>query len=109
MKELADKNPKLVKLFKMPNQTWLGKDVYGIEIAEDVDAKDGRPAFFNMGVHHAREWPAGEMPMEWAYELINGYKSGDARATKVVKNSAQHHRPDRQRRTASRPRAPRAS
>ena len=40
-----------------------------------------------MGVHHAREWPAGEHAMEWAYELINGYKAGDARATNIVRNS----------------------
>ena len=40
-----------------------------------------------MGVHHAREWPAGELTMEWAIELINGYKKGDARATNVVRNS----------------------
>ena len=25
--------------------------------------------------------------MEWAYELINGYKAGDARATRIVQNS----------------------
>ena len=40
-----------------------------------------------MGVHHAREWPSGEHAMEWAYELINGYKAGDARATNIVRNS----------------------
>ncbi|MEJ7892885.1 MAG: M14 family zinc carboxypeptidase [Solirubrobacteraceae bacterium] len=87
MKMLAEKNPNLVRAIVLPNKTLLGKDVMGLEIAEDVKAKDGRPAFFNMGVHHAREWPAGEMPMEWAYELITGYKSGDARATKIVKRS----------------------
>ena len=43
-----------------------GKDVLGIEITENVTANDGKPAFFNMGVHHAREWPAGELTMEWA-------------------------------------------
>ncbi len=40
-----------------------------------------------MGVHHAREWPAGELSMEWAHELVNGYKKGEARATNVVKSS----------------------
>ncbi len=40
-----------------------------------------------MGVHHAREWPAGEHAMEWAYELIKGFKAGDARATNIVRNS----------------------
>ena len=71
----------------MPEKTYGGKDVLGIEITENVNRNDGKPAFFNMGVHHAREWPAGELTMEWALELINGYKKGDARATNVVKNS----------------------
>ena len=87
LKDLAAKNPNLVKLFTMPNKTYGGKDVLGIEITENVGRNDGKPAFFNMGVHHAREWPAGELSMEWAHELINGYKKGEARATNVVKNS----------------------
>lgn len=87
MKALAEANPDLVRTFVMPNKTWLGKDVMGLEVAKDVTAEDGRPAFFNMGVHHAREWPAGEMPMEWAYELVNSFKAGDARAVKVMTES----------------------
>ena len=87
LKDLAAKNPNLVKLFTMPEKTYGGKDVLGIEISENVNRNDGKPAFFNMGVHHAREWPAGELTMEWALELINGYKRGDARATNVVRNS----------------------
>ena len=87
LKELAQKNPDLVKLFTMPEKTYGGKDVLGIEITENVTRNDGKPAFFNMGVHHAREWPAGELTMEWALELVNGYKKGDARATNVVRNS----------------------
>ena len=86
LKDLAAKNPNLVKLFTMPEKTYGGKDVLGIEITENVARNDGKPAFFNMGVHHAREWPAGELSMEWAIELINGYKKGDARATRIVKN-----------------------
>ena len=87
MKELADANPGLVRLFTLPNKTWLGKDVMGIEITTNVNANDGKPAFLNMGVHHAREWPSGEHAMEWAYELINGFKAGKERATKIVRNS----------------------
>ena len=87
LKELADANPGLVRLFTLPNKTWMGKDVMGIEITTDVHRNDGKPAFLNMGVHHAREWPSGEHAMEWAYELINGFKAGDPRATKIVRNS----------------------
>ena len=87
MKTLATENPSLVRLIVLPNKTWQGREVLGIEIAENVAANDGRPAFLNMGVHHAREWPAGEHAMEWAYELIKGFKAGDARATNIVRNS----------------------
>ena len=96
LKELADANPGLVRLFTLPNKTWLGKDVMGIEITTNVNANDGKPAFLNMGVHHAREWPSGEHAMEWAYELINGFKAGNPRATKIVREQPQHRRPDRQ-------------
>jgi hypothetical protein len=74
MKELARKNPGLVSAFTMPESTWEGRDVVGVEIATDVkNVTDGKPVNFTMGVHHAREWPAAEHVMEWAYELINGY------------------------------------
>ena len=85
-----------MRLITLPNKTWGGTDVLGIEIAENVTANDGKPAFVNMGVHHAREWPAGEHAMEWAYELINGYKAGDARADEHRPQQPQHRRADRQ-------------
>ena len=56
----------------------------GIEIATNPNARDGRPVFLQMGVHHAREWPSGEHAMEWAYELISGYRRGDARVRRLV-------------------------
>ncbi len=87
LKTLAAENPNLVRLITLPNKTWMGKDVLGIEITENVTRNDGKPAFFNMGVHHAREWPSGEHAMEWGIELINGFKAGDARATNIVRNS----------------------
>ncbi|MDA0168233.1 M14 family zinc carboxypeptidase [Solirubrobacter taibaiensis] len=87
LKTLAAQNPGFVRLFTLPNKTFQGRDVLGIEITENVTLNDGKPAFFNMGVHHAREWPAGELTMEWAYELINGYKAGDPRATRIVQQS----------------------
>jgi hypothetical protein len=36
MKTLAQANPTLVKLITLPNKTWGGKDVMGIEITENV-------------------------------------------------------------------------
>lgn len=87
LKALADANPGLVRLITLPYKTWLGKDVLGVEITENVGRSDGKPVFLNLGVHHAREWPSGEHAMEWAIELVNGFNSGDPRATNVVRNS----------------------
>src|SRR3712207_8923843 len=37
------------------------RDVNGIEITTNPqNTADGKPVFFNMGVHHAREWPSSE-------------------------------------------------
>jgi Zinc carboxypeptidase len=79
MKALAAQNPGIVRGFTLPNLTYEGRPVEGIEISENVNASDGKPVFLNMGVHHAREWPSGEHAMEWAHELVNGYSAGDAR------------------------------
>ncbi len=40
-----------------------------------------------MGAHHAREWPSAEHAMEWAYELILGYRRGDARTRRLVETT----------------------
>ena len=64
--------------------TYEGRPVEGIEIATNPNARDGRPVFLQMGVHHAREWPSGEHAMEWAYELITGYRRGDAACRRLV-------------------------
>ena len=88
MKALAAKYPKLVRVFTLPEKTYEGRIVQGIEITKHVKANnDGKPIFMQLGVHHAREWPAGEHALEWAYELINGVQEGDGRATRLVSKS----------------------
>jgi hypothetical protein len=84
MKSLVRANPDLVRPITLNNRTYEGRSVEGIEIATNPNARDGRPVFLQLGVHHAREWPSGEHAMEWAYELVNGYRSGDARARDLV-------------------------
>jgi hypothetical protein len=84
MKRLAQDNPDLVRPITLNNQTYEGRPVEGIEIATNPTARDGRPVFLQMGVHHAREWPSGEHAMEWAFELIQGYRNGDAKARDLV-------------------------
>ncbi|HEU0024474.1 MAG TPA: M14 family metallopeptidase [Thermoleophilaceae bacterium] len=87
MKRLAREHPDLVRPITLGHLTYEGRPVEGIEIATNPTARDGRPVFLQMGLHHAREWPSGEHAMEWAYELVLGYRHGDARVRKLVQNT----------------------
>ena len=68
-----------------------GRPLTGIEIGVGVaDAQgdllpdDGRPVFLMFGVHHAREWPSAELPMEFAHDLLASYHAGDARVVDLL-------------------------
>jgi Zinc carboxypeptidase len=87
MKRLAREHPDLVRPITLNHLTYEGRPVEGIEIATNPNARDGRPVFLQMGLHHAREWPSGEHAIEWAYELITGYRRGDARARTLVEST----------------------
>jgi hypothetical protein len=87
MKRLAREHPDLVRPITLNHRTYEGRPVEGIEIATNPNARDGRPVFLQMGLHHAREWPSGEHAIEWAYELITGYRHGDARARSLVEST----------------------
>jgi hypothetical protein len=84
LQRLAQDNPGLVRLFELPHRSLDGRPIYGVEIAENVAAKDGRPTFLLMGLHHAREWPSGELAIEFAIDLVDGYRAGDARRTALA-------------------------
>jgi hypothetical protein len=78
MKQLARAYPNLVRLLVLPNRTVEGRDVEGIEITTDAQrVDDGKPVFLNVGVHHAREWPSGEMTLEFAYDLLTHRQDKD--------------------------------
>ncbi len=84
MKSLVEQNPTLVEPLTLNHPSLEGRAVEGIEITRDVAASDGKPVFLQMGVHHAREWPSAEMPMEWAIDLVKSYKAGDQRAVDLL-------------------------
>ncbi len=83
MKKLVEANPTLVKPLVLPFKTYEGRTVQGIEITDNVNARDGKPVFLQMSLHHAREWPSGEHAMEFAYELVNGSKAPGAAGDRV--------------------------
>ena len=85
LKDLAEKHAGLVKPITFKTKTFQGRDIQAIEIAAPGD--DGRPVLYLNGIHHAREWPASEVIMEFAWELVKGYEAGDPRITEILQNT----------------------
>lgn len=83
--DLAAARPDLARVFALPLHSREGRIVYGIEIAESVDRPDGRPTFYMDGVHHAREWPSGEMAVMFAHDLVRGH-GRDPRTTRLLRD-----------------------
>ena len=87
IRALAAIRPNIAKRITLPSKSLDGKTVYGIEIGKNVRAaEDGRPVFLLMGAHHAREWPSGELAMEFAYDLVKNYGE-NSRITRLVDKS----------------------
>ena len=85
LKALTEQYPGHVKPVVLPKTTIEGREIGGVEIAANVNRpEDGRPVYFIVGVHHAREWPAAEVPLEFAYLLAQGYGS-DPQITELLK------------------------
>ena len=81
---LEAEKPGLVRRIDLPRKSVEGRTITGVEIAGDVNrTDDGRPAYVVMGLHHAREWPSGEVNMEFALDLARGYGS-DPRITALL-------------------------
>jgi murein tripeptide amidase MpaA len=83
LKRLAMRYPGLVKELTLNHRSVEGRDVSGIEITKNPTARDGKPIFLQLGVHHAREWPSSEHAIEFAYDLLNNYGSS-SRTTSLV-------------------------
>jgi hypothetical protein len=87
MKALVAKYPNIMRGFKMPEASFQGREVDGVEVTDNVSAPDdGRPVFLFVAMHHAREWPAAESAMEFLYYLGQRFGNDD-RVTNVLKHS----------------------
>ena len=86
MKQLAMRYPALVKELTLNHPTIEGRSVNGIEITQNPAAKDGKPIFLQLGVHHAREWPSSEHAIEFAYDLLTNYGTS-GRTTELVNST----------------------
>ena len=77
--------PGLVRGFELPKRSLQGKPIRGIEIATSAGhPSDGRPVYVVSALHHAREWPSGEIAMEFAHELVKRFDAGDARVRTLL-------------------------
>jgi hypothetical protein len=84
MKDLVAKNPAIAKNISI-GKTYMGREMQGVELSSDVNATDdGKPVYFLMGVHHAREWPAAETAMEFIHLLTSKYGQTDAEGLRIT-------------------------
>ena len=84
MARLARQHPSIVKRITLPRPSLDGRTIHGVEIGEGVRAGlTGQPTFLLMGLHHAREWPSGELAMEFAIDLAKSYGS-NRRITRLL-------------------------
>jgi hypothetical protein len=83
LKKLVAEHPDRVRPVTI-GRSFQGREISGVEIADGVTANDGRPVFFLMGVHHAREWPSAEAAMELAYTLVE--EAGDPRIGAILRD-----------------------
>jgi hypothetical protein len=75
--QLVKDHPGLVRPVTL-GKSYQGRDIQGIEVADNVGATDdGRPIYLLVALHHAREWPSGEMAMEFAHMVTDGYGKDD--------------------------------
>ena len=76
LKQMQEEYPSLVRGFTLKTKTFEGRDIQAVEIARRAASEDdGRPVLFLNGIHHAREWPATEVIMEFAWDLLRNASS----------------------------------
>jgi hypothetical protein len=70
---LTTQQPGLARPVGLPRPSLEGRLIPAVEIAGGVGASDGRPVMVLLGVQHGDQWPAGELAMEWALDLVAAY------------------------------------
>ena len=87
LKQLADPAGPYADIVKpvVIGHSFQGRELQGVEISHDVHrGDDGKPVYFLMALHHAREWPSAEIAMEFAWMLAKGY-GDDPEITELLK------------------------
>jgi len=89
LKALAERYPGHVKAVTLPVPSLENRPIEGVEIAAGAGRPDdGRPIFLLAGLTHAREWPSGEMAIEFAIDMADTFAAGtDPRVTRLLENT----------------------
>ena len=86
MARLVSIAPNLVRAFELPVATHEGRKIRGVEVGGNIAtaATDGRPTTLMCGLHHAREWPSGELTMMFAEDLVDRYLKGESETVALL-------------------------
>lgn len=69
---LAAQYPKEAKLVSL-GKTFEGRDIWALKVTADVETPHpDRPGVVITGLHHAREWATGEIPLSLAETMLTG-------------------------------------
>ncbi len=89
LKDLTAKNSDLVKMSSIA-KTPENRDMWALEITNDPNNANQRPAIIFMGGHHAREHLSVEMPLMWAQYLVAQFRSGNPRVVQLLNSRVIH-------------------
>jgi len=83
LQNIASSYPSIAHLDSI-GTTYEGRTIYVLKISDEVNTEDPtEPDLLFMGEHHAREWPALEIPLFYADTLTKGY-GYDPHITEIV-------------------------
>jgi hypothetical protein len=85
LRRMVEQYPERAQKVDLKTKSFQGREIQVVEIAENVkNGDDGRPVFFLGAVHHAREWPASETAMEFAWDLLKNHAT-DPKLARILR------------------------
>ena len=91
LQQLATANPDRVKPISI-GRSYQGRELQGLEIANNVSREDGRPVYLVVATHHAREWASAEAAMEYATMLATAGAGQDKGTRHRISDLLNHER-----------------
>ncbi|MDZ7376576.1 MAG: M14 family zinc carboxypeptidase, partial [candidate division KSB1 bacterium] len=82
LQDLAKNHPAIAQLSSL-GRSHEGRELWALNISDQVDNDESEPAIILLGAHHAREWISVEVPLLIARFLIEQY-GVDTTVTRLV-------------------------